>query len=310
VPHDLLLKRLFDLDLPHGFILWFKSYLTNRRQFVSTRGISSNIINVTSGVPQGAVLSPSAFCMYMSPLQVLHPCNSLSKYADDMVLSIIHTSEKHDELHCESELANISDWCSRNRILLNQDKSSRMLLAKNEFKPNYPRLSILREDQEITILGIIFSNNFSWSKFINKTITKASSNLYLLRILKPLLNKTELTTVYTSLIQSQLDYGSALYVGSIKLEDREKIKKIQTRGHRIICGPSCNSPCLVDPDERRLNLAFKLFKSALSNNKHILHGITPPFLPSGHRLSIPTHNSHKRASSFLVFLAIYYNNQI
>ena len=307
VPHDLLLIRLLALGLPTGFIKWYRSYLSNRLQYVSCNGSNSEVISVTSGVPQGAILSPAMFCLFTAPLDVVKENNSLYKYADDVALVIYHSLSDDDEESCRSEIENIKNWCLNNRIQLNDNKSSRLLLSKNGSRPSYACLSTIKEVANLNILGFILDSNFSWSSFINVRIKKASKNLYLLRKLKPVLSKKDLVLLHIALVQSHLDYGSPIYVGDLKFNDKLSIKKLVNRSHRIICGPLCKNNCLPDPDQQRQKLSAQLFKNALMINSHVLHSRLPVFLPSGRRLKVPPHTSNRRGSSFIPFMTVHYN---
>ena len=189
VPHDLLLKRLVEHSLPLGFVFWFRSYLTNRQQFVSVNGKNSTCLPVLSGVPQGAILSPSIFCLYIAPLTVLHSRNVLYKFADDMALTIIHLTAEDDAANSAQEIDNISCWCSTNRIKLNNEKTGRLLMSKNNTTFDYDCLNSIKEFDALKLLGIVLDKNLSWSTFIDAMIQKASRQLHLLRVLKPMLVK-------------------------------------------------------------------------------------------------------------------------
>ena len=308
VPYDILLRRLLSTDISTGFIEWFRSYLINRQQFVDFNGFLSGVSRVTSGVPQGAILSPAMFCVFVAPLNVVNRQNGLYKYADDVYLTLCHTSTSEDASLCRAELDNNKTWFTTNRTKLNERKTSRMLLSKSDsFKPSYDCLTTIQEVTSLKVLGITLSNDFSWSTHVSNSVKKASRNLYLLRILRPMLPKKDLVILHNALIQSSLDYGSSLYVGSIKASDRALIKRTVQRSHRLICGSNCNLDCLQNPDERRLLHALNLFKAALYDDGHVLHSRVPRFLRSGRRLDVRYQSSRRRASSFVPFMTVHFN---
>ena len=310
VPYDLLLYRLMDTDIAPGFIRWLKDYLTNRKQFVIFNNTSSDHVDVISGVPQGAVLSPSIFCVFIAPLSALSKPNSLYKFADDMDLTLFITEKPTDEIICANEINNILTWTLHNKIKLNNSKTAKLVFTKNYFQFSFDCLSDIREEDTLTILGVKFSSNFSWSAHIDMSIKKACKYFYLIRCLKCVLNRKQLIILHNALIQSQFDYGSQLYVGSISYADRLRIKRTISRTHRLICGNDCRNNCLPDPDERRLKLALVLYKNAIEDVTHSLHDRMPNFLPSGRRVNIPFARSAKRQLSFVPFMSIFYNNSI
>lgn len=129
-----------------------------------------------------------------------------------------------------------------------------------------------------------------------------------MRILKPILHKSYLLTIYTTLIQSLLDYGSPLYIGLISQKDSNKFYKLSKRCHIIICGLNCNKTnCLPDINTRRLKLSFKLFTNAISDENHILHKFMPNFLPSKKRLDVPFSINSRYSKSFIPFMSIHFN---
>lgn len=225
-----------------------------------------------------------------------------------MLLTVIHTTSSEDTFNCQQEIDNISTWTTNNRIKLNETKTARMLLNKGGFTPEWTRHTTIEESQSLVILGMQLTNDFSWTLHITNTIRKCSKNLYLLRVLKPVLPTKSLISLFLALIQSHFDYGSQAYVGSIKANDRKRITKTMKRAHRIICGPNCINQCLPDPDKRRFQLAEKLYSAALNNDQHVLHTKMPRFLPSGRRLNISHSTSSRRTKSFIPFMTVHYNS--
>ena len=309
VPHNLLLRRLLDFNLPIGLILWLKQYLTDRRQFVYFNNTVSSITTVSSGVPQGASLSPALFCLFMAPLQANSASGTLYKYADDIALIFYHSSDIDDARNCRNEISNIVDWCQSNGITINNEKTHRILYSKGDFCPsNECFMDIPLDNSPIKILGFYFDSSLSWSTHITHQIKKVSKNLHLLRLLRPALNKQQLIHLYKALLQSILDYGSVIFVGSIKTVDQHRIQKTVSRAHRIICGANCSENCLENPDFRRTTLADKLFTKIRNTQDHILHNRIPDPLPSGRRLNVPQANSTRRINSFFHFMTIRHNS--
>ncbi len=133
VDHSLLLSRLETVcGITDTALNWFKSYLSDRRQFVSLRGCKSNIGSVQFGVPQGSVLSPLLFSMYIFPLrQFLRSLGlKINFYADDTQIYIHSKSGDNSAVafleHCISE---VKIWMSQNFLCLNSDKTEVMLIG-------------------------------------------------------------------------------------------------------------------------------------------------------------------------------------
>lgn len=307
VAHHKLINCLLNSSVPKGFTLWYMSYLTNRSQFVQYNNIASNTTPVTSGVPQGAILSPSVFCIFISSLKVQNPRNSIFKFADDTAIIIVHTKSTSDEENCKSEILSIKDWYETHNLKLNTEKSKRLHI-KHSTGLDYACLREIQEVSDLKLLGIIITNDLKWSSHINYSVKKASRHLYLLRMLRPFVIKKDLTIIYNALIQSILDYGSQLYVGSITTVDGEKINKLVRRAHRIICNNDCRGDCLPNQNIRRQQKSKNLFSQALRNINHVLHPIIPQRLPSGRRLNVPLATSSRTLNSFINYMTTNYNS--
>ena len=100
VPHDLLLQRIIELDFPecNKFVNWLSSYLCERKQRVRLGNVLSSVTNVTSGVPQGSVLGPHLFSMFMSTFSVSSTQTTIVKYADDITMVIPVLRNASDDL--------------------------------------------------------------------------------------------------------------------------------------------------------------------------------------------------------------------
>lgn len=311
IKHSIIVRRLLDHDIHKNFIIWIADYLSNRQQFVYFNKESSPYSAITSGVPQGAILSPTLFNLYISELKPISDRAIMIKYADDFVLIFIHTNSPFDELILAAEVKNISTWCNANGITLNLTKSERMTCKKSSHfsLDHYKCINTIKSVNIIKFLGIYVNNTGnSFSNHIQMSIKKANRNMYVLRTIKPYLTSKELFTVYKSIIETILLYGSPLYIGSIRWSDNYDIEQSVKRCHNIICGFNCTRNCIGLLSERRNALGLKFFTSILDNDEHILHDIIPHRLPSGRRLNIPSANSNRYLNSFVPHMSIKYNS--
>ena len=125
VPHQALLNKLHNLQVPGTLLLWLINYLSNRHQQVILNGSSSTSLPVKSGVPQGSILGPLLFLTYINDLCniPLSPGTKLMLFADDIML-FKPISASHDAALFQADVNLVNDWVSNNHLTINTNKSS------------------------------------------------------------------------------------------------------------------------------------------------------------------------------------------
>lgn len=122
VDHEILLHKLGNCGIRGNVYDWFKSYLSNRKQFVSINGKSSNYYNLCYGVPQGSVLGPILFVLYINDVTYSSNKLSFTMFADDTSLVLKIDRELYEET-IKNELKDVMLWFDSNLLLLNVDKN-------------------------------------------------------------------------------------------------------------------------------------------------------------------------------------------
>lgn len=216
VSHSILLEKMSLYGIRGLPLCLFDSYLNNRRQSVCLHNLTSSTLNIKHGVPQGSVLGPFLFLIYINDL-----CNHLTTpscvvFADDT--TIICQNNDINNLHDESSrIANKAEnWFTSNKLKLNPDKSQRLVFSTNR---------TLIRGSSANWLGIILDDSLSWSQHIDALRNKLSSATFVLRQLKSF-NFDVLKNVYFSLFHTHLNYGVILWGSSpnaIKIFRQQKI---------------------------------------------------------------------------------------
>ena len=131
VNHSLLLKKLHEMGASDVTLKWFHSYLSGRVQKVCFKKSFSDTLDVNTGVPQGSILGPLLFIIFINSMSSVIKHGNIFMYADDTTLSVSSTDVKDISKKLESDLESISKWLGNNELFLNTDKTKVMLIGTN-----------------------------------------------------------------------------------------------------------------------------------------------------------------------------------
>ncbi len=242
VNHDILITKLthylgFSTNIP-----FFHSYLTARSQSVYVDGQYSCVGAITHGVPQGSVLGPVLFCLYINdlPLHIKNPSIECHMLADDTTLLSNGKNIKDIETSLQSGLNDTLEWCSTNRMVLNHGKTKTMALStrqKNQTTDTTIHLKIkdspVEQVSEHRVLGVIVDNNLQWQTHITHLSKRLSRNVYLLSQLQHFITDQAKILFFNAHIKSHIDYASVIWDGSSKNQIR-KINSIHRRAIKLL----------------------------------------------------------------------------
>jgi hypothetical protein len=214
VDHSILLDKLEHYDIRGLSLDWLKSYLSDRKQFVSINGVNSTPKIMTFGVPQGSILGPLLFLIYINDIPEIARFAKFILYADDA--NIILTADTIEEIQNQlTELIEVLiKWVFSNGLALNLKKTNYMIFSKR--KVNLPTtLSILNvpieRKPEARFLGVIIDESLSWSYHIKSVVSKMSRYIGVMFKIKKFLPLKSRLQVYHSFVQSYLSYCSLVW---------------------------------------------------------------------------------------------------
>ena len=221
--HSIMIKKLAKLGFDNNSSKIIENYLQNRQQCTKANGLISDSAPITCGIPQGSVLGPLLFLIYINDLS--HSLNSLNcqHYADDTVLYIAHNP--HDvnvENTINKDLDNIAEWCVRNKLSLNAKKTKAMTFA-NKALANiliHPSLTIsnnlIMYTPTYNYLGLHLDNMLDFKKQVDTIAHKLEYKSYMFRRIRNNMTEDAAKKVLKSMILPIADYGDLIYGMCIK----------------------------------------------------------------------------------------------
>ena len=246
IDHNILLTRLSSLGVKGTSLQWFKCYLTGRSQAVRVGEATSRPHELAYGVPQGSVLGPILFSLYMLPLAQLIKKNKIQYhfYADDtqLYLSLSPEEDPSSALEqIEQCVSSIKGWMKNNKLKLNDDKTELLVfgtpqqLKKISFSSVVVGSTVVSKSSKARNLGVIFDENLNFNSQVNIMCKKSYFHLRNLSAIRKYLDQQSAKKAVQAFVTSTLDYGNSLLYGLPK-NQLEKLQLVQNSAVRIIMG--------------------------------------------------------------------------
>jgi len=225
VNHEILVKKLEYYGITGINQKWFESYLKNRKQCVVFDNDSlTEHLDITCGVPQGSILGPLLFLIYVNDLHKSCPKLSPVMFADDTNLFYSDKNILNLFSVMNSELENVSKWFKANKLSLNIKKTKFSLFHQANRSHNIPEelpvlildRIIIKRDKVTKFLGVFIDENLSWKYQIDYLSTKVAKSIGILYKSRHYLNKPLLKQLYFSFIHSYLSYANIVWASTHK----------------------------------------------------------------------------------------------
>lgn len=294
IPRPLLINKIYNTTLHNNTKRWLANYLSGRQSYVHYNGESSTTKNFPNGVPQGSVLSPTLFNLYMHDIPTPPDNIYISSYADDLTIISIHTDADICSTQVQAYITQFEQWLTQNRLKVAPSKStSTLLTSHNKEHQHRPTATLnntlIPHTHETKILGVTYNTSMSFAPHINNITIKCRPRLNTLRALTGSTfgqNKETLTIVFKQYIRSIIDYASPAWHPAISLTQINKLQTIQNTALRIILGSTQTTPIehlhaetKILTIKQHLDMRGTQFLASVINNTdspcHYLHNHPP-----------------------------------
>jgi hypothetical protein len=302
VDHSILMYKLKSLGLGQDIIRWFYSYLSNRQQLVDISGTRSSSRKVTCGVPQGSILGPLLFLIYVNDMSAVVK-NKLLLYADDSAILVSHKDRVVVEKLLSEDLHSVSEWLIDNKLSLHLGKTESIVFCSKPKQKSNPTLNVsckgtnIQSTSSVKYLGVTLDQTLSCEEIAMNVIKKANSRIKFLYRKRQFLTKYTKRLLAFSLIQCHFDYACSFWYHALAKQMKAKLQVTQNKLIRFVLNLDCRTR--IEPEHFKilqwLPVDKRVDQISLGHVFKINNGLSPKYM-SDH--FIPQSSLHNYSTRF------------
>ena len=277
---SILVAKMAGLGFSMPICTWVGDFLSGRPQVVRIGQLTSQPLELSTGSPQGCVLSPFLYTLYTHDCTPIHPSNTIIKFADDTTL--VGLVSGGDESCYRAEVRRLEAWCKENGLQLNASKTKEVIVDfRRKGSRDHAPLSIQGVQVErvstVRFLGTLISEDVSWTANSAALAKRANQRLYFLRVLRrQQVQQRLLVDFYRATIESILTHGVSVWFAACTAGDRRALQRVIRTAEKVI-------GCPLPPIETiAASRSLERAKRILADSSHPANGLFER-LPSGRR---------------------------
>ena len=279
VKHDLLIAKLHAYGFNHDALTFLYSYLSDRQQRVKMNGSFSSKQKLNLGVPQGSVLGPLLFNIYLNDLLISVDDIEICNYADDTTLYTCDQNLQNVVERLENVSLKVIKWFSDNYLKLNEDKCHFLALGASRDEPVTSKIgnASLQNSTQEKLLGITIDNKLTFEHHVAGLCQKASNKLYALSRIAPFMDQGKLRYLMRAFINRQFQYCPLVWMFHSR-QLRNKIDKIQERALRVTYQDSESSLEALMENDRSITVHQRNLQYLMTEMYKTKNGLNPAFM--------------------------------
>ena len=285
VDHKILISKLKAAGANNTVLKWFSSYLGNRKQFVDVHGTFSSEEPVSCGVPQGSILGPLLFTLYVNDMSSAVRCD-LCLYADDSMLLVSGKNVEEIEKTLKNEMNEISKWLQANKLSLHLGKTESILFGSVRKLKKVSKMKItcnnvnLEAKSSVKYLGVTLDQDMTGETMGSSVVKKINSVIKFLYRKSSFLKFRNRKLLCSALLQSRFDYGFNFYYRGLYKDIKLKFQTAQNKMIRYILDYDSCKHLFYKDFSKAGYLSVEKRQDYLSANlmHRIYYGLAPSYL--------------------------------
>ena len=303
VDHSTLIMKLEALGLSQGILRWFRSYLSDRQQLVDVSGIFSQPCMITCGVPQGSILGPLLFLIYINDMSAVVK-NKLLLYADDSAILVSGKNRSTIEKELAEDLETVSHWLVDNKLSLHLGKTESIIFgSKQKLKQNKDlhitcNGQVINSTSSVKYLGATLDQHLTGESMVTSIIKKTNARLKFMYRKQAFLTDHTKRLLVSSLIQCHFDYACSFWFHGLNKYWKDKLQITQNKLVRYVFNlePRSHISNQHFVSLNWLPVSKRVEQITLCHVFKIKHGLSPSYMSQNFVTQDSVHTYRTRSS--------------